>query len=278
MGRAPSGAGRGRAASIERMLASLVTRASSPLSTLALALATALCVASTAACGGSVVAAGGAGAGGAGAGGAGAAGPGDPCAGLACGSLCSACPGGDAPCYTGSCDEVGVCVPTMVVACGSGCPATLPDEAAACEVPGLVCEYGDGPIVACRERAVCTEQGFTLLLPNCLDEHVDPEGCPAAAPAVGDPCEVDVDPSLCEYPPAFCGCSNCGFGGPCGGPGEWACAAPAEGCPSVAPRLGFSCASEGQSCQYGSCVLGGVYAGRTCLSGNWVDSTGPCPL
>lgn len=246
-----------------------------PLSRVTLVLALA-----SAACGGSVITGGG-GSGGAGGtggtGGGGGGGPGDPCVGLACGSPCVQCFGGDAPCLTGFCDASGACG-AAIDACGGACPEAMPSEGSPCEIEGLVCEYGDGPIVACRERAQCSGGSFTLLLPNCVDEHEQPADCPAAAPTEGAACEVDVDPYLCAYAPAFCGCSNCGLGGPCGGPGAWTCAAPQAGCPDVAPQLGTSCPIEGQVCDYGSCNLGLVYAGRTCESGAWTESTGPCPL
>lgn len=231
-----------------------------------------------AACGGTVVTGpGGQGGTGGGGGSAGQGGSGgDPCT---CGASCTVCYGGpDGPCAQGVCYESGECLEEGIVPPNCGpCPNQLPAQGAPC-AGAAACEYDGGPIVPCRQRAYCDGGAWQLLIPNCVPEFIEPPGCPAAEPSPGAACDVMVDPYLCLWDTTFCGCTDCLGGGPCGGTAEWVCASPEPGCPPEAPLLGKPCSSEGQACDYGSCSLGSIYAGRTCQGGIWVESTAPCPL
>ena len=140
---------------------------------------------------------------------------------------------------------------------------------------GLVCEVDEGIVIVCRARAQCTVKGWQTQAPGCSSEPLVDPGCPAAQPSSN--CDVAVDPALCVYGTAFCGCTNC-LGGPCGGQAEWVCAAPpAAPCPEIAPKLGAACEAEGTACVYGACPLGGTSGGRTCLGGVWTEDIVACP-
>jgi hypothetical protein len=243
-------------------------RTSLPLVSLLLALFTSACGASvTDETGGS----GGAGAGASGGGG----GQPGPCDGASCGDSCTTCPEG-APCIPQACDALGECVSEAEVVC-TQCPTEVPPEGGACPALSLVCELDDGVVVSCRTRVTCTDAGWSVQSPNCPSDPPPDPNCPPSPPQ-GD-CAVATDPGLCAYDEStLCGCSDC-LGGPCGGQAQWVCApAPEPPCPAIAPRLGDPCADEALICQYGSCAIGQVLAGRRCDGGLWIDEGIPCPL
>src|SRR5262245_27498345 len=77
----------------------------------------------------------------------------DPCAGLACGDMCSTCPP-NAACAPEACDAAGKCVDATMAVC-SLCPDTEPAEGSACPKQGLVCDLDDGIVIVCRARTQC---------------------------------------------------------------------------------------------------------------------------
>lgn len=203
----------------------------------------------------------------------GAGGGGDPCAGLACGDACDACP--DGTCMPQACNAEGQCVEAQLAACGA-CPAALPKKGDACDVVGLVCDINADIRLSCRLRATCGATGWEPLDPGCMSFPADDPKCPDAQPSGA--CDVMTDAKLCVYGEPFCGCTECAGGGPCGGKGEWVCALPpSPPCPPIAPKLGSPCTEDKLACVYGACALG-TAGGRTCEGGVWTEDIVNCPL
>ncbi|GAB5544545.1 MAG: hypothetical protein SangKO_043050 [Sandaracinaceae bacterium] len=155
------------------------------------------------------------------------------------------------------------------------CPGALPSAGASCGMPGLVCTYGDDPRLACRDRAECTDAGWTVEMPDCAP--LDMSACPPEMPGAVDTCDGMVG-AYCEYGETACGCTNC-FGGPCGGTAMWDCTMPPPDsrCPRRTPNAGDYCAEEGLTCDYGTCTLG-TQASLTCTDGAWRSTDIPCPV
>ena len=57
----------------------------------------------------------------------------------------------------------------------------------------------------------------------------------------------------------------------------WFCNTADTNCPSVRPRVGDSCTSGGQTCNYGACTLPQGVA-LQCEGGTWQPTDVPCPL
>ncbi|MBK8937022.1 MAG: hypothetical protein IPM79_05105 [Polyangiaceae bacterium] len=211
---------------------------------------------------------------------------GDPeCVAQACGEPCFVCD----DCGQQICDGYGVCRPALEVLC-SPCPAELPGMNDACSPNGVVCELEGGPAVDCRARAACTSQGWEIASApfDCAPSPLEPAGCPEVQPNPGAPCDVQVDPAVCEYEVVLCGCTNC-LSGTCGGSGMWACTEPVDPpCPEDPPQLGQSCFEPNLECRYGACWLEAAPASadssaafvtttRACSDGLWREVALDCP-
>ncbi len=191
---------------------------------------------------------------------------------LACGGASTHPPGtGDGgPVFTGP-DSDGGAV---------SCPASLPAPATSCDDFLLECEYGSDPDLDCNTQAACQPGGWVItpaqMSPSCPTSAPGAGGCPAtyAGVAVGTACGMtEID---CAYPQGMCACAF--PEGPVVGPGQdrkWFCEQPAQGCPEPRPKLGTACATEQQSCDYGTCSIPG---GNTleCLQGAWTVSLSAC--
>ena len=190
-----------------------------------------------------------------------------------CGSDCASA---HPPGYGATCNPATKhCQVTKTVA-KTGCPPQVP-TGGACALPnGTTCEYGDSPVVSCREHAICLG-GVWSFPPSvcpvlgkggengCL---ADPSQSGSKCPTNGQVCDLAGD-ILCE-------CNSC-LGGPCMQFPVWGCSSPvAPGCPAVAPDTGQPCAlQEGQSCNYGA-MCSSTMAVRICKGGVWFDQAVAC--
>ncbi|HEX2733575.1 MAG TPA: hypothetical protein VHM70_18315 [Polyangiaceae bacterium] len=113
----------------------------------------------------------------------------EPCAGLACGDVCNACPP-DVQCIRGPgyCTATGECGVEKPTDCGSGaeCPSM-------CAVPDLCVKCADdscaSPVIACNDDGTCG--GVSEW--KCADVPVDPE--PSSCP---ETCAVDAICQVCD--------------------------------------------------------------------------------
>ncbi len=119
---------------------------------------------------------------------------------------------------------------------GSGCPESLPERGSAC-VGTTTCSYNP-----CHTQvATCTDGRWALMEGSC---NPPPPSCPAAAPAVGDPCG-----------PPNVGFGGCGWADPCDPTSaislycdgtRWRASGtplPSAKCPATLPPDGSSCAA-----------------------------------
>jgi hypothetical protein len=162
---------------------------------------------------------------------------------------------------------------------GGGCPASFPSDGTTCSQTGLECEY-PGTAQFCSRLTSC-HGTFTHSDGVC---GMPPGGmCPAtkAQVMVGQACNAAI---TCDYPDGRCGCVF--PAGPValdGGGLTWKCTVAPASCPTERPLLGTACSTEGQTCDYGACSLGGnggMYSAplvRRCTGGVWVRTAVPCP-
>ncbi len=172
------------------------------------------------------------------------------------------------------------------------CPPARPLDNAQCERAGSVCEYGETPDVTCNPRIECvadttmTTNGGSPLAPAWI---TDPtiggcivHTCPGtfAEITTGGSCSSGADAGdaaeyLCGYPEGLCGCST----GPDGAHAHarrWDCAQrPHLLCPAERPHIGQACASDGVTCDYGSCIFKHGTAVH-CDSKTWQATEVPC--
>lgn len=152
----------------------------------------------------------------------------------------------------------------------SGCPIDGPANGAPCSKEGLVCEYGSGPDLFCDTLATCKSGAWSVEPPGPgpgrCDGGANVAECPATLADVvaGAAC---ASPAECLYPDGVCFCAI----DHTGAPQVWTCF-PQAGCPYPRPRLGTSCATVGQQCDYGLCG-----ASQLCEPGGyWGVGTGGC--
>jgi hypothetical protein len=128
------------------------------------------------------------------------------------------------------------------------CPATPPDDGAACpDGASGTCEYGDDILWGCDTIADCYQGTWsvsstpigmtcpTAVAPGCPSSFADALAGPAC-PATG---------LTCLYPEGKCQC----------GPGAavLGCAVPPAGCPETRPRLGTPCSGDCPTWGSGGC-------------------------
>ncbi|CAN5128601.1 hypothetical protein BH09MYX1_BH09MYX1_50800 [soil metagenome] len=169
----------------------------------------------------------------------------------------------------------------------SPCPAEPPTAGATCGgggglLPAFECEYGSSPNRTCNLIATCDDSGTWSVsspAPGCGTKN--PVKCPSTYASVpqGQSCS-EAFPTDCTYPEGVCSCR------PDSGPvpldaaasATWRCDLPSDGtCPKPRPKLGSTCATPNQLCDYGACDLPGGTAMK-CESGYWKLTDVPCPL
>ena len=168
---------------------------------------------------------------------------------------------------------------------GAACPASLPSQGTPCPRAGLACEYGGtGDHLLCSTFATCQSLGsstsqvaWSIRAPDarCSSSQASNSSlCPLTfgGLATGSACPLNLD-ATCVYPQGECGCVPCESGS---GPGktstEWACEAwpVPQGCPEPRPRIGTACATDGQTCFYGSpCGVTSSLPAIGCRDGAW---------
>lgn len=141
------------------------------------------------------------------------------------------------------------------------CPSSAPPDGSTCSSGvGVTCEYGGlGVARACSTVAVCGgDARWSTRAPDLACKGVQAQNeptCPSsyAALGLGEACPADVQDS-CAYPEGQCKCTPCSVpdAGPMGSGKRWSCARWPEpqGCPTPRPRIGSTCAVEGQDCNY----------------------------
>jgi hypothetical protein len=164
------------------------------------------------------------------------------------------------------------------------CPIDPQVDGLPCPYPKLECEYGVDPDVRCNRLVICRDdQIWAVRLPlqnGCPSGAGVPAGCAATFAAVprGKACTPSA--LLCDYPEGRCTCANVQGGAqppPDAAPQiAWVCEDPGPACPTPRPKVGAACATEGQSCDYASCVVSGGML-LTCTRGAWRQGSPLCP-
>jgi hypothetical protein len=183
----------------------------------------------------------------------------------------------------GSVDGGGNTGPDSAVSSGdgaaAGCPASAPAAGSKCTTSLLACQYGDDPDLSCDTTAVC-QSGVWVLVTNgpsatlavCPTPLPGASGCPSTYSS-GQSCASG---GPCAYPQGLCTCTNAS---PVSPNLIWMCETPAAGCAEPRPRVGGSCGTEGQVCDYGACYLPSGTVEMTCTGGKWAVAVSPsgCP-
>jgi hypothetical protein len=166
-------------------------------------------------------------------------------------------------------------------AAATACPAAQPTPGDPCStsLDGLSCEFGTDPDLACNALLECSGGRWVV---STLATNAQEPGCPTArdpsCPASesqvprGQSCSAAM---TCGYADGICDCMIPPL--PAVGSLTWFCNAADTTCPSVRPRVGDSCTSGGQTCNYGACTLPQGVA-LQCDGGTWQPTDIPCPL
>jgi hypothetical protein len=134
------------------------------------------------------------------------------------------------------------------------CPTSPPTEQAC--ATGLSCSYGADLRPACRNHYDCVAGMWSAKASACKalescamrDGGVPQVG--AACTTIGEDCTLDGGTSGTIY----CRCDQHLMTNPV--TAEWDCIGPpASPCPQIMPNVGQACASNGESCTYGSCSM-----------------------
>jgi len=165
------------------------------------------------------------------------------------------------------------------------CPATQPTAQTACSPEGRVCEYGVSPVEECDTLATCTNDAWSITMPNTSGKEC-PSGndstCPTTEDQITKGGVCTQAGAICDYLRGRCDCESGGSGvavlldagsiAP-----TWRCQAPGATCPDARPNLEWTCMTEGMACDYGSCgaVIGGT--AEICRGGVWQSDSVPCP-
>jgi hypothetical protein len=162
-----------------------------------------------------------------------------------------------------------------------GCPLTVPAATACPESFTGECEYGSDPNYRCNQILACTRGTWTPVAfsypsdgaPTCPTPR--DSQCPATEADVsnGGSCTT---PMTCGYATGVCDCAEPEL--PTTGTGvTWACDDADVTCPQVRPSLGETCATGGQTCNYGACTIPEGVA-LECMGGTWQVTNVACPL
>ena len=191
---------------------------------------------------------------------------------------------------TPSCSQIaadgGTSSATSTTATGH-CPAAVPGDGSACAqakpasdppVPANVSVDEDQCWWPCAS-ARCNSGAWSSTASDPPCAWSQPAYCPDAAPEPGTACS-DANQPYCRYPGGTrCGCFDClPYGAPCTEHvgKQWACAAPAAGCPLDVADTGSPCATEGLFCAYGPEPCSGI--AQVCAQGEWWSTVRVCPM
>jgi hypothetical protein len=156
------------------------------------------------------------------------------------------------------------------------CPTGEPPAGLLCSPDGLECEYGSNPDLSCNSLAECEKSEWTYL--NGAGANCPINSCPLTYDKITDGGHCDTAGSSCGYPAGTCSCGSDGplrvsLDGSVAGP-TWHCVPATAACPSPRPRLGATCPTDGQFCDYGACA-GGIAI--QCTAGTWQEAFTACP-
>jgi hypothetical protein len=146
------------------------------------------------------------------------------------------------------------------------CPASVPDGQSACTSKGLECEYGGDNQISCDNLARCDGSKWTVTLSECVGSQLDASACPATLADVPQNTACTEDNLECAYATGVCFCAM----DHTGASQVWACF-PIAGCPYPRPRVGDTCATDAQQCDYSLCG-----ASVMCTDGTWHVGNGGC--
>jgi hypothetical protein len=181
---------------------------------------------------------------------------------------------------------------------GPYCPPSMPTDGSPCSavsahnqfgVESADCVYGDYVDQECDTGVACSpsdprfggpptwrSDGLDLdrgLCPIPLDA-VDPlesvpyedTSCPATYADAQSAGDCAAPHAACSYHEGLCMCDT-GANPQAQHDFQWTCAPVPTGCPARPPLTGMSCATEGQTCDYGSCLFNAPT--WTCQDGAW---------
>jgi hypothetical protein len=146
------------------------------------------------------------------------------------------------------------------------CPEAAPTQGSACTDEGLDCEYGCSNVLTCADG---TWGGAVLPVASLCDAGPNSPGCPADASAVLQQTTCLASGTSCEYAEKICTCISPQDPRPDAG-NTWFCG-PESGCPFPRPRIGSSCATASQQCDYAQCG-----STQVCMGGVWQPTEGGC--
>ncbi len=157
------------------------------------------------------------------------------------------------------------------------CPTGEPPVGLLCSPNGLECEYGSNPDLACNSLFECEKSVWTNA--NGTGANCPINSCPLTYDRITPGGHCDPAGSSCGYPAGTCSCGSEGppmisLDGSFAG-ATWHCTAATAACPSPRPRLGTTCPTDGQFCDYGACA-GGI--ATQCTAGTWQETYTACPL
>ena len=166
------------------------------------------------------------------------------------------------------------------------CPASVPLPGSPCASAGLTCEYGgEGPYLACSTIATCRADKSWISNGGgaectALQSENDP-ACPSSYEALEPGAACPAIHGACVYPEGRCACASC-FSPDAGGSAKgWSCVRwpSPTGCPTPRPRIGSSCAVDGQECGYATfcSAVGSGLPDLTCSNGLWQELLRPAP-
>lgn len=154
------------------------------------------------------------------------------------------------------------------------CPDSAPTAGKPCGIStSTACEYGDAWWdISCDTVVTCDNYAWVASVPGsgtCTPRPgPNPASCPPSANTLSAACS-DID-LTCYYGTVECTCGIAGLPYPPADAGPtFNCAIPGPGCPSVRPRLGATCSTEGLLCNVGAGLFG-----EQCVGGNWQVATG----
>jgi hypothetical protein len=161
------------------------------------------------------------------------------------------------------------------------CPAAAPHGGSSCDHDMLECEYGSALVPGCDTVATCKSGLWAVEAPASGSQCpvTRPSGCPASFAEASLAGHCEPLGTICDYPTGRCACTV--GAGPipidASAAARWRCQEPGPNCPKPRPPLGSACASDGLSCDYGSCTVPEGSA-ETCADGVWRTMAFACAL
>ena len=147
------------------------------------------------------------------------------------------------------------------------CSEAAPTQGTACSIDATYCEYGCGDVVICASGkwSGAVNVGSSSLC------HPRPNsaGCPATRSGITPNATCENDGDICTYADGTCQCNSPQAPAP-GSVNTWFCG-PEPRCPMPRPRLGSSCSTPDQQCDYQVCG-----SSQQCKGGAWRPGTSGC--